>query len=98
MTDDEAERMFLANKGRLAEIIREVQAADDDRWESLAVSLAVFFNRGALAVAALTADREGLAVTSGVVDDEDVAGLVDCLTSIGHLVRMLHDGDLFDVD
>lgn len=92
MTDDEHEQVFLAHKARLAEIIREVQAADDDRWESLSVSLAVFFNRGALAVAALTADREGLTVASGIVDDQDVQGLVDCLTSIGLTVGMLTDG------
>jgi hypothetical protein len=98
MTDEEHERMFQEHKARLAEVIREVQAADDDRWESLAVSLAVFFNRGALAVVALTADREGLTVASGIVDDEDVQGLVDCLTSIGHIVQMLHDGELFDAD
>jgi hypothetical protein len=84
-------------RDELAAELRKMHADRDSRkWESLAASYGLFLAHASLSLAALTADREGIAEVSIEVDDETVVALARCLTSIAQVNEMLFDGTLFD--
>jgi hypothetical protein len=79
----------------LAERLRAVHAADHDGWERFTGLLSIHLARAVLDLAALSADRAGLALVVGEVDDEQIKSLASALLAAGYMANRFFEGDDF---